>query len=91
MKIANPNASDAIANMLMIEAVLMDKDFAIYSLHTLYKNHPSQKFKAPVAERLNFKTNADGTRLTEPETLQEYIDTVVGGIIDGRALIEPGQ
>ena len=67
LKIANPCASDAIATLLMVEAVLKDKDFGVGQLSSsLFKDHPCARFKAPVADRSNFTTDQAGTRLTDP-------------------------
>ena len=66
LKITNPFGSDAIANLLIVEAVLKDKGIGVAQLAGLYRDHPSQRFKAPVDDRRSFKTDYAGTRLVEP-------------------------
>ena len=54
LKIANPFCSDAIANLLMVEAVLRDKDYPIANFSNIYIEHPCLKSKAPVANPQGF-------------------------------------
>ena len=91
LKIANPYFSDAIANMLMVEAVLRDKDFALPYFCGLYKEFPAQVSKAPVTERNNFKTSKDGTRIVEPEVLQDFVELMAKGVPGGKARIHPSE
>ena len=64
LEISNPFVGDAIANLLMIEAVLRDEDYSIDQFSGIYRDNPSQMFKAVVSDRTKFKTITDESRLT---------------------------
>ena len=63
LRISNPYVGDAIANLLMIEAVLRDKSMTIDQLSNLYRDNPAQMYKAVVKDRTKFKVTKDETRL----------------------------
>lgn len=56
MKITNLYVGDAIANLLMIEAVLTDRDFDVAKFSAMYEEFPNKMYKAVVANRTGFKT-----------------------------------
>jgi phosphoacetylglucosamine mutase len=89
LKISNIYVGDAIANMLMIEAILRDKGQSIQDLTKLYNDNPSQLFKIKVADRSIFKTIWDESRLEEPAKLQEFIDEVNAKYKGSRSFVRP--
>ena len=60
--------------MLMVEAVLRDRDLSVAQFKEIFKEVPSNRFRAPVDDRQNFKLNPEGTSLIDPFTLQNFID-----------------
>lgn len=89
LRISNIYVGDAIANLLMIEAVLRDMDFGIADFSNTYQEYPSKMFKAVVSDRTAFKTTWDETRLVSPASLQSFIDRVVTEVKGGRAFVRP--
>ena len=69
MKISNLYVGDAISNMLMIEAVLRDRDYSIDMLSSQYEEYPNRMYKAVVVDRTSFKTTWDESRLVDPTAL----------------------
>ena len=55
---------DAIANFLMIEAILKDLDMSVKEFNELYLENPSRMYKAVVNDRTKFKVIWDESRLT---------------------------
>ena len=66
LKISNLYVGDAIANLLMIEAVLRDRDLSIETFSSMYEEYPNKMYKAVVANRASFKTTWDETKLVDP-------------------------
>lgn len=54
LRLSNIYVGDAIANLLMIEAILRDKGMTIAEFNELYRDLPSQMFKIKVANRALF-------------------------------------
>ena len=80
---------DAIANLLMIEAVLRDKDWNVDTFSSMYQEYPSKMYKAVVSNRNNFRTQWDESRLTDPKALQDAIDRFCYDVEGGRAFVRP--
>lgn len=70
LRIANANSGgDGIANILMLEAVLRDRDYSLNMLSNLYREYPCKLFKATVTNKNKFICNLDETKLTDPARL----------------------
>lgn len=78
LKLSNPYVGDAICNLLMIEAVLRDRDFSLDFFNSVYKENPSKMYKVVVKDRTKWKTTWDEQRLTEPQMFQQYVDYYTG-------------
>jgi hypothetical protein len=61
---ANKAAGDAIANILIVEALLRNYDFDFIALKRFYKENPSKVFTMAVKNKSAFKTTPDQQRLT---------------------------
>jgi phosphoacetylglucosamine mutase len=57
---------DAIANLLLIEAIMMDLDMSIKDLAHIYIESPSRMYKAVVSDRSKFKTIWEESKLIQP-------------------------
>lgn len=66
---ANFISSDGIVNLLIIEAVLRDKDYSITMFNNTYKDYPSNILNISVSNKNRFRTNEDQTKLIEPTRL----------------------
>ena len=55
----------------------------------MYRDNPSQMFKAVVNDRTKFKTIKDESRLTEPQQLQTFIDQSSAKFDGARAFVRP--
>ena len=69
LKIANTSGYDGITNLLMVEACMRDRDYNINMLLNLYKDNPSNLYKATVTHKNKFVCNWDETKLSEPKRL----------------------
>lgn len=67
LDISNVVVGDSIANVLLIEAILFDLDMTIQEFSEIYVENPSRLYKINVADRTQFKTIDDESRLTQPE------------------------
>ena len=74
LRISNVYVGDAIANLLMIEAVLRDRDYSVQQLSDQYQEFPNKMFKAIVANRTSFQTTWDESKLVNPIELQQLIE-----------------
>ena len=63
LRISNIYVGDAIANLLMVEAVLRDTDQSIDKFSSIYQEFPNKMYKAVVANRTSFVTTWDEARL----------------------------
>jgi len=66
LRLTNLYVGDAICNLLMIEAVLMDLGYSMAQFDRLYVENPSRMWKIKVPDRSIFKTVWDETRLVDP-------------------------
>ena len=69
LRIANPTCVDGITQLLLVEAILRDKDYGVTQFSKLYNEYPSQLSKASVANKRNFQTTLDETKLVDPQRL----------------------
>lgn len=69
LAVSNVVVGDSIANMLVMEAILFDMDMSIQQFSEIYQENPSKLYKIVVSDRTKFKTNADESRLVEPQAL----------------------
>ncbi|CAG8466966.1 10826_t:CDS:10 [Acaulospora morrowiae] len=85
----NQTVGDALSDMLLVEAILVNKQWTLKDWDQAYTDLPSRLVKVVVSDRHIFKgTNAERT-LIEPVGLQEKIDALVGKYKDGRSFVRP--
>ena len=89
LRISNVYVGDAISNLLMIEAVLRDRDWSVDTFSSMYEEFPNKMYKAVVTDRTKFKTQWDESRLVDPLELQELIDAESALVQGGRAFVRP--
>lgn len=89
LKMTNLFVGDAVANMLMIEAILYDLDMSVEDFFNIYHENPNRMYKFKVNDKGNFKMIEDESRLTEPAELQADIDEMVSKVSEGKAFVRP--
>lgn len=80
---------DSIANVLLLEAIMYDLDMSVQEFATIYKENPSKLYKIKVANKDNFKTIEDESRLTDPADVQADLDALVASVNSGKAFLRP--
>ena len=80
---------DALADLLLVEAVLCLQQKSITAWGALYDELPSRQLKQRVASRALLEPNATETRLVAPAALQAKIDALAASHKSGRAFVRP--
>jgi phosphoacetylglucosamine mutase len=88
-RLANQHVGDALADMLLVEAMLKISELSIEEWTKLYNDLPSSLAKVPVKDRTKIITADADRRITEPATLQMEIDRLVAAVPNGRAFARP--
>ncbi len=89
LELSNMCVGDAMANVLMLEAIMRDMDWSVKDLASIYQDNPSKTYKAVVKDRTKFKVIWDESRLTQPIELQTVIDAEVAKVEEGKAFVRP--
>ena len=85
----NQTVGDALSDMLMVEAILANKQISLEEWDAGYTDLPSIQEKVKVKNRLMFvPINAD-TELSEPKALQERIWEEAKKYKNGRCFVRP--
>lgn len=88
-QLINQATGDAMADCLCVEAILLVENMSMNDWDNIYKDLPSRQLKCQVEDRNIIKTIPDETRVLEPKTLQDAIDTAVAKYENGRAFCRP--
>ena len=88
-RLANQAVGDALADLLLVEAVLCLQQKSIAAWGALYNELPSRQLKQRVASRALLEPNATETRLVAPAALQAKIDALAASHKSGRAFVRP--
>ena len=88
-RFANQAVGDALADLLLVEAVLCLQQKSIAAWGALYDELPSRQLKQRVASRALLEPNATETRLVAPAALQAKIDALAASHKSGRAFVRP--
>ena len=73
LKMAETSNGCAMARLLMVEAILRDKDYSITMLCNLYKDLPSKLYNVSVQNKHKFVFSFDEGQVVEPRRLQDLI------------------
>ena len=87
-RLTNQAVGDAVADVLLVEAVLCLTSTSIVEWGALYAELPSRQLKQRVRSRALLQCNATETRLLEPMALQAKLDTLAAAAA-GRAFVRP--
>ncbi|KAJ2200839.1 hypothetical protein EV180_000802 [Coemansia sp. RSA 518] len=85
----NESVGDAMADMLLVETILICKDWTPAQWDAAYKDMPSRLLKVVVADRNLFKTTNAEQTLTSPPNLQSFIDSLAAKFPRGRSFVRP--
>ena len=88
-QLANQSVGDALADLLLVEAVLCLQQKSIAAWGALYNELPSRQLKQRVASRALLEPNATETRLVAPAALQSKVDALAASHNSGRAFVRP--
>lgn len=85
----NEAVGDAIADMLVCEAILHQKGWAIVDWDHTYKDLPNRQRKVTVKDRTVIQTTDAERKVIAPVGLQDAIDKLVLEVKDGRSFVRP--
>jgi len=87
--LTNQTVGDALADMLLVEIVLIAKKLTCASWDAEYTDLPNKLNKISVKDRTVLKTNDNETRLIEPIELQKKIDETIVNWSCARSFVRP--
>lgn len=86
-ELINQTVGDAISDMLLVEAILTNRQWSLEEWDQAYTDLPNRLVKVIVADRTIFKTTNAERQLVEPEGLQKKIDATVAKYSQGRSFV----
>lgn len=89
MDLANPLVGDALADLLLVEAMLIIDGLNMQDWSQMYTDRPSCLLKVSVPDRACFETTDADRRLLQPIHLQLDIDQLVRNVADARIFVRP--
>jgi len=87
--LVNETVGDALADLLIVETILISKKWTIADWDALYCDLPYRQLKVLVKDRTVITTTDAERRCVTPIGLQEKIDALVGKYRSGRAFVRP--
>ena len=87
--LANQTVGDAISDLLLVEAILIQKQWNPQDWDGLYEDFPNRLVKVTVPDRNAFSTTDAERKLVTPAGLQDQIDVHVSKYADGRSFVRP--
>ncbi|OQV26046.1 Phosphoacetylglucosamine mutase [Hypsibius exemplaris] len=88
-KVINQTVGDALADLLLVEAVLYLKGLAMREWDALYQDLPNRLLKVKVSDRNVVQTTDAERKCSAPSGLQAAIDQAVRKYHSGRAFVRP--
>lgn len=89
MQLINQAVGDSIADLLMVEAILLLRGWGCAEWDRLYKELPSRQLKVKVRDRMLVQTTDFERTCVAPSGLQDEIDRLVHEVPQGRAFVRP--
>jgi len=89
LDLTNETVGDAMSDMLLVEAILYEKNWTCEDWNKAYTDLPNKLNKVMVKDRRVIKTNEDETRVLEPKELQEKIDELTKSWSCARSFVRP--
>ncbi|TIA90161.1 hypothetical protein E3P99_01670 [Wallemia hederae] len=88
-QLANQTVGDALSDLLLVEAILIQKQWGPAEWDGLYEDFPNRLVKVTVPDRTAFTTTDAERKLVTPADLQKEIDGHVSKYQDGRSFVRP--
>ncbi|GAA5820750.1 hypothetical protein JCM3770_005954, partial [Rhodotorula araucariae] len=89
VELINQTVGDAISDMLLVEVVLLHRQWTPAQWDAAYTDLPNRLVKVLVADRHAFVTSDAERRLDRPEGVQALIDAAVAEVAAGRSFVRP--
>lgn len=86
-ELINQTVGDAISDMLLVEAILTNRQWSPEEWDQAYTDLPNRLVKVVVADRTLFKTTNAERQLVSPAGLQNKIDAIVAKYANGRSFV----
>ncbi|KAJ1948176.1 hypothetical protein EC988_005278, partial [Linderina pennispora] len=85
----NESVGDAMSDMLLVETILICKQWTLADWDQAYTDLPSRLLKVVVNDRSVFQTTNAEQTLTSPAGLQDVVDSIVAKFPKGRSFVRP--
>ncbi|GAA5953648.1 hypothetical protein JCM8115_004114 [Rhodotorula mucilaginosa] len=87
--LVNQTVGDALSDMLLVETVLLHRQWTPAQWDRAYIDYPNRLVKVLVQDRHAFETTDAERRLVKPEGLQKEIEALCGAVEGGRSFVRP--
>ncbi|GAA5898763.1 phosphoacetylglucosamine mutase PCM1 [Sporobolomyces salmoneus] len=87
--VINQTVGDALSDMLLVETVLLHRQWTPAQWDSAYSDLPNRLVKVFVKDRHAFTTEDAERKVVKPEGLQAKVDEAVGEVEKGRSFVRP--
>ncbi|GAA5973166.1 hypothetical protein JCM11641_006301 [Rhodosporidiobolus odoratus] len=88
-ELINQTVGDALSDMLLVETVLLHRQWTPAQWDAAYTDFPNRLVKVLVTDRYAFTTTDAERKVDKPEGLQAKIDEAVKEVVGGRSFVRP--
>ncbi|KAL8287416.1 hypothetical protein RQP46_003274 [Phenoliferia psychrophenolica] len=88
-RVINQTVGDAISDMLLVEAVLLHRQWSPKQWDAAYTDLPNRLVRVFVADRYMFETKDAERVLVKPDGLQAKVNDAVAKVAKGRSFVRP--
>ncbi|BGP34480.1 hypothetical protein JCM10296v2_006301 [Rhodotorula toruloides] len=89
VELINQTVGDALSDMLLVETVLLHRQWTPAQWDAAYSDFPNRLVKVLVQDRHAFTTTDAERKVEKPEELQAKIDEAVKDVVGGRSFVRP--
>ncbi|PIK58568.1 putative phosphoacetylglucosamine mutase [Apostichopus japonicus] len=89
VNLTNQTVGDALADMLLVEAILYAKGWNVQQWNSSYTDLPNRQLKVKVKDRTVIRTTDAERQVTAPEGLQDAINKTVSNYRQARSFVRP--
>lgn len=89
VELINQTVGDALSDMLLVETVLLHRQWTPAQWDAAYSDFPNRLVKVLVQDRHAFTTTDAERKVEKPEGLQAKIDEAVKDVVGGRSFVRP--
>jgi len=87
--VINQTVGDALSDMLLVETVLLHRQWLPSEWDSAYSDLPNRLVKVYVKDRHAFTTEDAERKVVTPQGLQAKVDQAVGAVEGGRSFVRP--